>query len=202
MCGGAAPTQRAAAAPRRGAVCRGGRRETKGVRPIHHSTPRGCGGGWGKETGAALRYFCRDNVAEVSAGLRPTLAGALGLLYSMWGCSTPNLPLSFPSYWRQGRARRSPANGEPVALRSPSLPRTNNGGRAGGRGWLGGIFFFFHFLPPAFFPLSIPSWKAKAIRNKGNNEGFAGCRVRGGLMGWGGGSAGLRFSFPAPGMRP
>lgn len=64
------------------------------------------------------------------------------------------------------------------------------------------FFFFFHFLPPAFFPLSIPSWKAKAIRNKGNNEGFAGCRVRGGLMGWGGGSAGLRFSFPAPGMRP
>lgn len=48
MRGGAAPAQRTAAAQRRGAVHWGGRRETKGVRPINHSTPpgvrRGAGG--------------------------------------------------------------------------------------------------------------------------------------------------------------
>lgn len=147
-----------------------------------------------------LRYFCKDNVAEVGAGLRPILAGALGLLYSMWGGSPQPCLLSFPSYWGQGRARRSQANGEPVALRSPSLPRTNNGERVGGRGWLGDIFLFFPLPPPFFFSFLSPSWKAKAIRNKGNNEGLPGCRVRGGLMGWG--RAGLRFSFSAPGMRP
>lgn len=60
------------------------------------------------------------------------------------------------------------------------------------------IFFFFFPSPPPFFPFLSPSSKAKAIRNKGNNEGLPG--VRGGLMGWG--RAGLRFSFSAPGMRP
>lgn len=87
-----------------------------------------------------------------------------------------------------------------------SRERTMGDERGKGLAWWC-FSFFFPFLPPPplFFFFLSPSWKAKAIRNKANNEGFPGCRVRGGLMGWRwgrGGAQALRFSFPAPGVRP
>lgn len=52
-------------------------------------------------------------------------------------------------------------NGEPVALGSPSLPRPNNGGRAGGEGAGLVVFFFFFFSSPLSF-LYIPLLKSKS----------------------------------------
>lgn len=113
-----------------------------------------------------LRYFCKDNVAEVSAAFRPTLSrrSAGTFVFSVCLGRPPPNPLNFWGYRGgegDGGAQRSPVNGEPVALGSPSLPRPNNGGRAGGgRGWLGGIFLFFLFLP-SLFSLYSPTEKQK-----------------------------------------
>lgn len=70
MRGGAAPTRRAAAAPRRGAVRRGGRRETKGVRPINHSyLPGGAAGAGGRKrgpcSGISARITLRKSVQAI-----------------------------------------------------------------------------------------------------------------------------------------
>lgn len=174
MRGGAAPARRAAAAPRRGAVRRGGRRETKGVRPINHSTlPRGCGGGWGKETGAVLRYFCKDNVAEVRAGSRPTLsrrsAGTFVCNGGVWSVFL-SLLLPPPQVSRavgSGRgARRGSAEPGEWRARGAALaqpPAAEQWGTGGGKGLAWWYFFFplFSSPPPLFF-LSIPLLKSKS----------------------------------------
>lgn len=133
----------------------------------HHSTHRGCGGGWGKETGAVLRYFCKDNIAEVSAGFRQTLSRrSAGTFVFNGGGLPPPSPISFPSYQRGRGARRGSAEPGEWRARGAALaqpPAAEQWGTGGGKGL---AWWYFSFPPPFFFLPSLFSFYPRHEKQK------------------------------------